>query len=110
MIADSLEGNDLDIVVAKALGLDSSAPLPLFHSDWAVAGPIIERERISIGFGDGMWFANYVDTSGFLDVNKPVCRALSPIVAAMRCFVAHANGEPGLSLLLAEAPRGTVKQ
>jgi hypothetical protein len=59
-------------------------------TDWSQGGPIIEREGISIERDDqGLWFASYdlsVDTAW--GATGP-----TPLIAAMRCYVASKLGE-----------------
>lgn len=53
-------------------------------TDWAQAGPIIERERIACWSTcrdmQAIWFAEYPDTAC-------LSRGPTPLIAAMRCFV-----------------------
>lgn len=85
-----LEGEDLDRAVARHEVNDiNEIDDPHFYStDWALAGPIIEREKISIelnGWGaDEEWVA-YIRHDE--EVFGP-----TPLVAAMRCFVSHKEG------------------
>jgi len=101
-----LEGTALDWSVAKAEGVnagikygvvqrpltpDEKSDLGL-HSEadayqrynylenWALAGPIIEREFIALGYGpnDG-WIG--------MDMNGNYYMGPTPLVAAMRCYV-----------------------
>jgi len=85
---DELSGAALDWAVARCErhwtfepdGLDS------YSSDWALAGPIIEREGISVYFENGDWYAKAQ--------SKPVTYYdYSPLVAAMRCYVASKLGD-----------------
>lgn len=66
-----------------------------YATDWADAGPIIERERISLEFmpgagdaGADVWVATRVEGSSVSEE----C-AESPLVAAMRCYVASQMGD-----------------
>jgi hypothetical protein len=62
-------------------------------TDWADGGPIIERERINVGYDDqgsterGMWGAYLYDGDGSMHF------ADSPLIAAMRAYVASKFGE-----------------
>jgi hypothetical protein len=55
--------------------------------DWAQGGPIIEREKIGLGFGVGIdsdkWEAGYA---------TPEETGSTPLIAAMRCYVASKLG------------------
>lgn len=90
---------ELDAAVAK---LEGWAPHlePIEHwlrggsycRDWSMAGPIIERERIALhGFDDGDWIA-YVrpefNAGGELGADEGMGMSDSPLVAAMRAFIA----------------------
>jgi len=58
-------------------------------TDWSQGGLIIERERIGLDCDDqGIWFASY-------DLSEETAlgaSAKSPLVAAMRCYVATKLG------------------
>lgn len=61
-------------------------------TDWNQGGPIIEREHISLNqHHDGWWIAsiqyNYTDEAQHTQL------ALSPLIAAMRCFVMSKLGD-----------------
>jgi len=55
-------------------------------TDWSQGGPIIERERIELhGDGDEGWIAH--------DYLRPKQYGPTPLIAAMRCFVASKLGD-----------------
>jgi hypothetical protein len=56
-----------------------------YSTDWAQGGPIIEREEISIAQDSGTWRADICPAHGgdHIDMTGP-----TPLVAAMRCYVA----------------------
>jgi hypothetical protein len=64
-----------------------------YSTDWALGGPIIEREEIALEpmthdkFGDG-WLATRVE-------GPAVCMEFGPtmLIAAMRCYVASKLGD-----------------
>ena len=111
MKTSELTGAALDWAVAKSLGLhvtmtrggwfvfDSDAfsefrndynddKLQSFRpsTNWAQGGPIIEREKIQIKEnGHGHWFAK-IGKGKWL-------RGTTPLIAAMRCYVASKQGE-----------------
>lgn len=99
-----LEGALLDAAVALAKGHDiyeedgwrvsgAGRVLP-YSSMWEFGGPIIEREQEPIdnnGAG-GLWRAQGVWKSQ-LKRDGWVCEGSTPLVAAMRCFVASKLGE-----------------
>lgn len=59
-------------------------------TDWAQGGPIVEREKIGIECDDqGVWFASY-------DLSAETAwgaTAPTPLIAAMRCYVASKLGD-----------------
>lgn len=55
-------------------------------SRWDQGGPIIERERIDCTCNLGTWWA----TTGMM---RPLCSGPTPLIAAMRCYVASKLGE-----------------
>lgn len=53
-----------------------------YSSDWAIGGPIIECERIELSPSkDGQWF-------GDIGSGRFLAKGVTPLVAAMRAFVA----------------------
>jgi len=111
MKTSELTGDALDWAVAEALGMhvwptrggwftfDSDAyseyrndynddKLQSFRpsTNWAQGGPIIERERIELrGDGDDGWIA--------CDNLNPEQTGTTPLIAAMRCYVASKTGD-----------------
>lgn len=93
MKTSELTGAALDWVVAKCEGNDGvwfasdSDPLPFTPStEWAQGGPIIERELIAVWFSKGDWNAQMRDTSAQM-------HGTTPLIAAMRCYVASKLGD-----------------
>ena len=85
----------LDFVLDPQYGMDAFEPSII----WAQGGPIIERELISVRH-DGQWIAEWwADNSGM--VKTPAQRfthnrymtGATPLIAAMRCYVASKCGE-----------------
>ncbi|KDR25944.1 phage protein NinX family protein [Caballeronia zhejiangensis] len=110
MKVSELTGDLLDMWVAKAQGRnvrklgdaywDDDASCAIggkfgesASTDWAVGGPIIEREKIGVTVGvlAETWFALRL-ADGVLSA-KPVVRGATPLVAAMRAFVTSKFGE-----------------
>ncbi|MDQ9169550.1 DUF2591 family protein [Oxalobacteraceae bacterium R-40] len=63
------------------------------HRDWAQAGPIIEREKIAVfPYGD-QWSAaignDVKNLIGKTDAAEPEYIGSTPLIAAMRCYIAH---------------------
>jgi len=59
-----------------------------FSQDWALAGPIIERERITVEPVAGGWRASIGGEVSNFDLAGP-----KPLVAAMRAYVTSKFGE-----------------
>jgi len=60
-------------------------PLNKYSSNWAQGGPIIESERIAVWATTDGWKAQRSDTSN-------LTTAPTPLIAAMRCYVASKLG------------------
>lgn len=97
-----LTGAALDWAVAKCEGVERTwgrsrlKPYEYYKghaysSDWAQGGPIIERERIGIEpWGAGMqWLAQTYNKAGRVLFRQ---YGLTPLIAAMRCYVASKLG------------------
>lgn len=56
-------------------------------TNWAQAGPIIERERIALVAYTQSWAASKFDNVFFIGAGP------TPLIAAMRCFVASKLGD-----------------
>jgi hypothetical protein len=59
-----------------------------YSTDWAQGGPIIEQERISVASIDPHWQASMPSTIYQGEQDGP-----TPLVAAMRCYVASKLGD-----------------
>jgi hypothetical protein len=81
---DELSGLALDYAVAKCEGVEYTHGD--YSADWSLAGPIIEREIVSLDAENGKkrWKA-YAWRSD-LDLQSAI--GPTPLVAAMRCYVA----------------------
>lgn len=102
-----LEGVLLDAAVAKAEGCalteydDTGGPISFQPSAlWEHAGPIIERERIAAWKADGDWCAAvpgdsaYPGDCDYIDVTRrDGSSGPTPLIAAMRAYVASKFGE-----------------
>ena len=64
-----------------------------YSTDWALGGAIIERERISITPDVGCWNAHYHDNLFEEDGSDCFQIGTTPLIAAMRCYVASKLGE-----------------
>lgn len=119
-----LEGALLDAAVAKALGHrdlqlkngewrsrtedGELSPIVAFSEDWAVGGPILEREEISTYFQCDWWVAGYrihaengryyseetgSDAASIEFYGATGASTDAPLVAAMRALVASRFGD-----------------
>jgi hypothetical protein len=89
-----VEGEVLDRLVAQCEKEVYHGPAwTKYSTDWAQAGPIIERERIAF------WFEKYDDVDSALPMwaavrfNGQDYYGETPLIAAMRCYVASKLGE-----------------
>jgi hypothetical protein len=70
--------------------------VPKYSESWVVGGPIIEREKISIGYerygpeGGETWDA--VKKASHEDTTLSLEYGPTPLIAAMRCYVASKLG------------------
>ena len=92
MKTEELTGAALDWAVAKCEGIHLIVDFTQYKpaTDWAQGGPIIERELIAIRFiCEGRWESWW---SGW-PKSFQVVYGPTPLVAAMRCYVASKLGE-----------------
>jgi hypothetical protein len=89
MKVSDLQGAALDRAVNQIEECCDDPCTPLFSTDWSQGGPIIERERISLlTFGLVNWKATFDYGGGSTsDQYGP-----TPLIAAMRCYVASKLG------------------
>ena len=93
MKTSELSGAALDWAVAKCEGFVQADDPPweaghepfAYSTDWALAGPIIERERIAIQFGP-LWAAIHHKHLGHPSYGP------TQLIAAMRCYAASKLG------------------
>jgi hypothetical protein len=100
-----LTGAALDWAVAKCEGLtqyyepdeqcafDDEGAAYEPSANWAQGGPIIERERLSLTPRDGYWEAYYHDNLFKEDGSDYFQKGTTPLIAAMRCYVASKLGD-----------------
>ena len=90
MKTSELTGAALDWAVAQCeyvdarYGFDDNCPE--YSTNWAQGGPIIEREGIQLARLGDVWEA-WVDADGVF------CQGSTPLIAAMRCYVASVMGD-----------------
>lgn len=102
-----LTGYALDWAVAKCEGLHREdtvweiwASTHQYSTDWALGGPIVERECISVikNIG-GSWRGSIRHTTSHPLTSHPVLagwtnqNGQTPLIAAMRCYVASKLGD-----------------
>lgn len=78
----------LDWAVAKCEGMPNHVR-PVYTTDWSRAGPIIEREWLELTHDDNTWHAQ---GRGFGE-DAPQGYGDTPLIAAMRCYVASKLGD-----------------
>lgn len=99
MKANELTGAALDWAVAQCEGIQLNPAFKKsawisYSSDWAQGGPIIEREGLSVSLnGDGLWVSYRTETLFDDDYEHEYQTADTPLIAAMRCYVASKLGE-----------------
>jgi hypothetical protein len=98
MKTSELTGAALDWAVSEALGLDWYQPeygeaQAAYSTDWAQGGPIIEREKMTVGkqVHKSDWSAESFNGEG-IDVAH-IGFGPTPLIAAMRCYVASKLGD-----------------
>ena len=96
MKTNELTGAALDWAVAKCeVGAEFIGEIddPHFYStDWSQGGSIIEREKISLEMKhDGWWVASF--QYNYSDEKEHLQLADTPLIAAMRCYVASKLGD-----------------
>lgn len=100
MKTEELSGNALDWAVAMCEDDKTKGAWTLSRfkpsTDWAAAGLIIERERIQItprGETTDMWEAIIFDNIFMDDGSDCFQTGTTPLIAAMRCYVASKLGD-----------------
>ena len=91
MKTSELTGKALNWAVHQARfeGACHDEPFPSYSTDWAQGGPIIDREHISTAYVYwGEWEA-WDDKT----MPPPKYRGPTPLIAAMRCYVASKLGD-----------------
>ena len=84
---DEFEGYNAWQAYEQAFG----NPTPTYSTDWAVGGPVIDRERITIKAwddGSGEWTADVERMTPITAYSGP-----TPLIAAMRVLVAFHFGQ-----------------
>lgn len=72
---------------------------PTYSTDWAQGGPVIEREGIAFAryeyenADDQRWRADYLDGGSYFSSLDLIFSGPTPLIAAMRCFVASKLGD-----------------
>lgn len=105
MKTSELIGAALDWAVITAM----KCPLPYFDdkgraapfsTDWAIGGPIIEREKLTVApndqkayVGQEAWSAYRIETLFTDQGDREYQTGSTPLIAAMRCYVASKLGD-----------------
>lgn len=101
MKVNELQGAALDWAVAKCEGEEVRLVKGQLETlwtengwkpstDWAQGGPIIDREKLTVGYANidgGFW------TARTTDYPPQYIRGTTPLIAAMRCYVASKLGD-----------------
>jgi hypothetical protein len=96
MKTNELSGAALDWAVAKcagAVGANDRLAWYTPSTDWQQGGAIIEHERLSITPREGYWEAYYHDNLFQDDGSDYFQVGTTPLIAAMRCYVASKMGD-----------------
>ena len=93
MKTSELTGKALNWAVGKAEGLDGWLAPVNYCGKWEHGGPIIEREGIGLD-----QYADYPRWQAFTPApeqqsGQAVCTGPTPLIAAMRCYVASKLGD-----------------
>ena len=92
--ASELQGEALDRAVAHCVEWSKKFPIftdeePMskgnYSTDWALAGPIIEREKMTLEWTGEDWMAYIRHDEEYFGP--------TPLIAAMRCYVASVLGD-----------------
>jgi hypothetical protein len=92
MKTNQLTGAALDWAVARCVyGAEKNIPagFPAFSESWAHGGPIIEGAGMGV-FESGCWVAEMQTDN---DGNNISIEGATPLIAAMRCYVASKLGD-----------------
>jgi hypothetical protein len=98
MKTNELKDQALDWAVARCEGgVGKNQLLGAWYApstNWAQGGPIIEREKIDVSVQFYGWVAHHGKYRG-KEMNQPYYtqKADTPLIAAMRCFVASKLGD-----------------
>lgn len=84
---------EVDRDVDGTLRVNFGGMYPDWSTDWTEGGAIIERERLSITPREGYWEAYYHDNLFKDDGSDYFQIGITPLVAAMRCYVASCLGD-----------------
>lgn len=89
-----LHGAALDWAVAKCEGRENDGTWDEnFSTNWLLSGPIIEREYIQLNI-DLAWKAHIIcEDKKFGGVERFENSGPTPLIAAMRCYIASKLGE-----------------
>lgn len=95
MKTEELIGDALNKAVAQCLGweINEGCTAPPYSTNWSQGGPIIEREKIELRYHNvivaGIWYRDSIGKDNCLHK----ATGPTPLVAAMRCYVASRLGD-----------------
>jgi hypothetical protein len=87
-----LAGAALDWAVGMAIGEYKPVAVPSYSTDWSQGGPIIEREEISMSREFTSAWAAWA-SAPIRDEAEAFGYGPTPLIAAMRCYVASKLGD-----------------
>jgi len=94
MRTSELTGAALDWAVAKAIGEYKPTAVPRYSTDWAQGGPIIEQEKIAVIYEPSLLYDDSCRWKALAAMsNREHEYGPTPLIAAMRCYVASKLGD-----------------
>lgn len=92
LTTDTLAGKALDWAVSQAHQDGGLAPVA-YSTDWQFGGPIIEQQRIELTMTNASGWRAQAPYNHDEDCESPAVYGYTPLVAAMRCYVASKLGD-----------------
>jgi hypothetical protein len=82
------EPDDVVICKGQVFAYDDATKGFNPSTNWSQGGPIIEREKIALNLSENGWVATRIEPPSVSEARGP-----TPLVAAMRCYVASKLGD-----------------